>query len=797
MSSSNIITLSPFFAPTQISACQLWLDGADPNGTGVVPANGSSVASWVDKSGAGRTATQSTSSYQPVLQTNVLAGKSCVYFDGTSVLDMVSYSTNTIPAISMFFVGRQTILGGTFISITAPTGIYARALGGTYGYDYGGYTYRYTPIPTNSDTTSFHIQTLLLPNNAVGNYYFDGTAGDNTNGFSFNNSSFQSTNPSLGAYGRTSGSDAMKGYIAEVIFYHATLTLAQSQQVEGYLAWKWGLVGNLPSSHPYKTIPVYSTSSLPPSFRNVGTIPLAPSSSPFSFFNPASITSMATWLDATDTSTLYSDSNGSTLISSNASSVRYWRDKSTNSNNMRVSSAPNPPTYQTGSFNGQSTLLFNNAYFNAVTLSKVSAQNASIFAFYKSNLGSGTQAPIVYGNISGVSTEVGMYPNYYFHRHNNGNDNGVSITDAYIPLVGEILYSDSSLQYYNNFNNISPGSPVLGTPGNVFYSGYFNVGTYQTGVGLNPQFYIGEVIIYNKLVSTTERQQVEGYLAWKWGLVSNLPSNHPYKNAPPGLAFPSVPSRLIMNNRTFNPTSITGCQLWLDAADTSTITGTNPVTAWTDKSGTSRTVTFSGTSTYSSTNKAVTTSSSAFFYANVDSRKTTVTYLNVFIVYKWQGSGSGTDQTLWGSDFGGGWNRGQILTFPISTSNAYGLTYTGSSPYTVTVSGLNNANQLIYQATYSYGVTNATGVYVNASAASSFVTEAAASSQTSTTNTYFGTINGSTYIAPADFYEVIMYTTSITTQQRQQVEGYLAWKWGLQGNLPSTHPWKKWPPPAS
>jgi hypothetical protein len=29
------------------------------------------------------------------------------------------------------------------------------------------------------------------------------------------------------------------------------------------------------------------------------------------------------------------------------------------------------------------------------------------------------------------------------------------------------------------------------------------------------------------------RQTVEGYLAWKWGLVANLPAAHPFKNRPP------------------------------------------------------------------------------------------------------------------------------------------------------------------------------------------------------------------------------------------------------------------------
>jgi hypothetical protein len=44
--------------------------------------------------------------------------------------------------------------------------------------------------------------------------------------------------------------------------------------------------------------------------------------------------------------------------------------------------------------------------------------------------------------------------------------------------------------------------------------------------------FIGEVIVYNSALSTRERQQVEGYLAYKWGLRVSLPTNHPYKNIP-------------------------------------------------------------------------------------------------------------------------------------------------------------------------------------------------------------------------------------------------------------------------
>jgi hypothetical protein len=55
--------------------------------------------------------------------------------------------------------------------------------------------------------------------------------------------------------------------------------------------------------------------------------------------------------------------------------------------------------------------------------------------------------------------------------------------------------------------------------------------------------------------------------------------------------------------------------------------------------------------------------------------------------------------------------------------------------------------------------------------------------------------SGSPETLNGNIAEVIVYTTSLTTTQRQQVEGYLAWKWGLQANLPaSTHPYRTFKP---
>jgi hypothetical protein len=44
---------------------------------------------------------------------------------------------------------------------------------------------------------------------------------------------------------------------------------------------------------------------------------------------------------------------------------------------------------------------------------------------------------------------------------------------------------------------------------------------------------IAEILVLNATITTNTRQKLEGYLAHKWGLTANLPSDHPYKTVGP------------------------------------------------------------------------------------------------------------------------------------------------------------------------------------------------------------------------------------------------------------------------
>jgi hypothetical protein len=90
--------------------------------------------------------------------------------------------------------------------------------------------------------------------------------------------------------------------------------------------------------------------------------------------------------------------------------------------------------------------------------------------------------------------------------------------------------------------NVNGGSYVSlnGRTGSTFKETTGNEGYSQLGIGAlshKGRFpldgAIGEMIFIPSALDLETRHKIEGYLAHKWGLTSNLPSYHPYKNIAP------------------------------------------------------------------------------------------------------------------------------------------------------------------------------------------------------------------------------------------------------------------------
>mgnify|MGYP000925761040 CR=1 FL=1 len=329
---------------------------------------------------------------------------------------------------------------------------------------------------------------------------------------------------------------------------------------------------------------------------------------------------------------------------------------------------------------------------------------------------------------------------------------------------------------------------------NYIYGGLF-------GNSTNTEFLNGtihEVIVFNT-ISDSDRQKIEGYLAWKWGIqtksTTNLVAGHSFYY-------------LLPQTRNFQPSDILTPLFWWDAADTKTITGTSTVTAWLNKGSWSGSATsysgtvVSGSKKYNGLNTlvfptngelrftaAIPLQPRAWFAVFNQTSQVTVSgpnFTQYFAIIN-QTQGSGQDAAA-----------GPLIPLNINT-DSYVLS---EGP-----SGNPSGVQTGYLVPNGYNVLKQYG-WVNSavSTASNFQTVngkdymTAGTPNANFTATAYRTdsvtysINTGWYNNSCDCCEIIMFNTEITIQQRQQIEGYLAWKWGLSSSLVTGHPYIKLPP---
>jgi hypothetical protein len=113
----------------------------------------------------------------------------------------------------------------------------------------------------------------------------------------------------------------------------------------------------------------------------------------------------------------------------------------------------------------------------------------------------------------------------------------------YLTNIGPSLSFDTNVNnvatIYQSVMNATAQTKAAYATGNfVGSNAYTNMPTSLTGVDFHrnadqsPAGYGCEMIIVES-TSTELRWKIEGYLAWKWGMVANLPSDHPYKRIKP------------------------------------------------------------------------------------------------------------------------------------------------------------------------------------------------------------------------------------------------------------------------
>lgn len=244
-------------------------------------------------------------------------------------------------------------------------------------------------------------------------------------------------------------------------------------------------------------------------------------------------TTTAIWLDAADAGT----------VTLNAGEVSQWDDKSGNGRNATQATDANQPTYNNAAQNGLNVISFNGStdFFDLGTGLDFLTSDAThtTFAVIQNQTFSNLYGAAT-GNVGDASLHIGFNNNGLSYRMNRwSNDSNIGITANYNAGQYNLLQwtwnQGGPKEVYANTmyegTNGPAGSSLTAMAGggrimNVVGQGYM-------------QADLGEFIIVHGTPDEQTVDQIEGYLAWKWGMEANLPADHPYKSAAPLVPEPS------------------------------------------------------------------------------------------------------------------------------------------------------------------------------------------------------------------------------------------------------------------
>jgi hypothetical protein len=221
------------------------------------------------------------------------------------------------------------------------------------------------------------------------------------------------------------------------------------------------------------------------------------------------------WYDAADQSTV-------TLTGGKVSS---WADKGPTGHNLTQSTSSYRPSYQTSGWNGGTKpyLDWGNATnrYGLVNTSSMNIRELFVVAQFD-------------GGTTFINFEGLVAPS---------NDSVIIFTG----LMPSSWYTSGTVFGSNVFLNgetATGGAPMPGLASPGIVHGRTATLTTIPGftVGMDRSYYtldrgwrgkIAEVIGYSSALSISERQKIEGYLAWKWGIQSSLVTGHPYRSVKP------------------------------------------------------------------------------------------------------------------------------------------------------------------------------------------------------------------------------------------------------------------------
>lgn len=233
-------------------------------------------------------------------------------------------------------------------------------------------------------------------------------------------------------------------------------------------------------------------------------------------WTPAEL-STAIWLDAADAAT----------ITLNGSSVSQWNDKSGNGRHATQATASQQPTYLSAAVNSKNAISFDGSNDRLFRVGSFTVSSYSCFVISTPTAASSAYLFLFSRNKQNALISKYASPgNYEVYV-----ETGRTVLSGTATGQNISYWEFSGTTATGRFNATLGGTASLTdntTTVNSYYIGSSDAGDYSNAT-------ICEILLFPSVLSTLDRQKCEGYLAHKWGLTASLPSDHPYKAAPPYL----------------------------------------------------------------------------------------------------------------------------------------------------------------------------------------------------------------------------------------------------------------------
>ena len=242
-------------------------------------------------------------------------------------------------------------------------------------------------------------------------------------------------------------------------------------------------------------------------------------------FSPATLSgvTLALWLDAMDSSTI-------TLDGKNG--IKAWRDKSGQTRNLIQNESYLRPLYTKSGTYGGIEFSGTNQFLEIPSASDMVRNQFTIFVverrkatktenYFLGGTTIGRNSNLVLGYNTDTLGILAFWSNdtTVYVPGFKGTTEPSRLWCFRKPSGAKEIYVNGGPRIANNTNSDSLLSWTGAAVGR-YYDRFYNGVMY-------------EILVYPSALSDTDRQKVEGYLAHKWAMVSELPSNHPYKLSAP------------------------------------------------------------------------------------------------------------------------------------------------------------------------------------------------------------------------------------------------------------------------